>query len=626
MSATFIQDFGILFLFIVFFSFAVKLIKQPIIVGYVLSGLFFSFIISDPSRSEQIIILSELGITFLLFLMGLEFDLKSLKYLGKDIVLATIWQSAILFAVAFGLGLAFGLGTMASVYIGILFMFSSTLLAAKWVDDKKETETLHGKIIFSTLIIQDILAIVALSFLSVAQESSLIKIIIAPITGLALLGMVFFFSKNILNRLLKVAVRFPELLFIFSLGVCFLFVEIAPLMGYSAAIGAFLAGITLANTLYKNDIYVRLKPLIIFFNMLFFVGLGFQMNVPLDLKFILLIAILCVLSLTLKPIVIYLTLKKRGYDLKTSFISGLTLAQESEFGVIIIAAGISNGLIGKEAAALAIISVIVTMVLSSYLIKYDKKIFNYFEPKMRKIDLLFKERSNPFQQDDKNSIDYNIIFFGYYNLGKEIFAKLSGMGKRILVVENDPANIKMLKNEGIDYIYNSISNPAFFERISFEKAELVVSSLIDLEENKLIIRQAKKSNSSSTVIVTAKNLRDSLELYEYEADYVIYPFYLNEQQVSVLVEDYTTDINKVINKKIRDITKLNEMHNRRAAATENYTFLDIDSFFAHISRRRAHRRAAAKEKLLNPFPLFESVTQTKTAENNIQKKVDRPQL
>src|SRR3989338_728236 len=145
---TFIQDFGTLFLVIVAISFIVKWVKQPIIIGYVLSGLIFSFfVVSGDPIQEQIVIMSELGITFLLFLMGVDFDFKNLRYLGKDILIATVLQSVIFFVIGIVLALLFGFSAIESIYVAILFMFSSTLLVAKWIDDKKESATLHGKIV-----------------------------------------------------------------------------------------------------------------------------------------------------------------------------------------------------------------------------------------------------------------------------------------------------------------------------------------------------------------------------------------------------------------------------------------------------------------------------------------------
>ncbi|MFH1316892.1 MAG: cation:proton antiporter [Candidatus Woesearchaeota archaeon] len=553
---SFIYEFGILLIFVMIVSFFIKLLKQPIIIGYVLSGILAGiFIIKDNIAKENIIILSEIGITFLLFLMGLEFDLKELKYMGKDIIISAIIQSIILFIIAYVTSSFFGFSSMERIFISIIFIFSSTLLVAKWLEDKKETVTLHGKIILGILIVQDIIAIIAITFLGVIQEASYINILLAPIGGIVLLLIAIVMSKYLLNWPLKVASKYPELLFVISIGICFLFVVIAALLRYSETIGAFIAGIVLANTLYKREIITRLKPLIIFFNMLFFIGLGFKMGFGFEFNILLFIGIMVILTLFIKPAVIYFSLKLRGYDAKTSFISAISLSQLSEFGIIIISGAIYFGTIDKILGAICLIIVIFTMLISSYYIKYDNSIFKFFEPLLLKLEKYFTKKAD---SKEKTDLKCNIIFFGYYDLSREFYSNIEILGKRILVIENDPQNIELLKKEGIRYIYNSYRDAEFLEHLDFSEIELLVSSIIDLDDTKLILRLLKKSNPSSIAIVTAKNLKNALDLYDNHADYVIYPSYLNEQQVSVLLEDYTADINKVLTKKIIEISKLKE--------------------------------------------------------------------
>ncbi|MBI2581946.1 cation:proton antiporter [Candidatus Woesearchaeota archaeon] len=506
---SFIQDFGILFLVIVVISFLAKLLKQPIIIGYILSGFIFSFFIAGGSSTEeQILLMAELGITFLLFLMGLEFDFNNLKYLGKDIFISTTIQSVIFFTVAFVLASLLGFTTTQSIYLAIIFMFSSTLLVAKWLEDKKETSTLHGKITLGILIVQDVFAILILTVLNLLQETNPLGILFVPLKGLLLLLIAFVFVKYLLNHLLKMAHRYPELLFVVSLGVCFLFVGISPLLGYSTTIGAFIAGVTLANTEYKNDVLSRLKPLIIFFNLLFFVGLGFQITTNFDVQIISLIILFFALCFVIKPAVIYLTLKQRGYDLKTAFMVAVNLSQFSEFGIIIISAGILNGLVGAEIGAIAIILVVLTLLISSYFIKYDNKLFKYCEKYLQKIDSFFSSKEQT--ADVPNMVGYQIIFFGYYDLGKEFFSKLEGLGKKALVIENDRANIHLLKQEGISYLYGSVSNPYFLDHLDLHEAEIVVSSVINADESKTIIKTVKEKSPKALTIGTAKSLKSSL--------------------------------------------------------------------------------------------------------------------
>ena len=570
---SFINNFAVLFLVVAAISFFVKLIKQPIIIGYIISGFIFSFFIGADAAGSQVMSMAELGITFLLFLMGLEFSLSSLRYLGKDIFIATALQTIVLFFVAFIPSKLLGFSANESIYLAILFMFSSTLLVAKWVEDRKETSSLHGKMILGILVVQDIFAILILSILNLFRETGIERIILVPLKGLILVAIAFIFARYILNRLFRFALKYPELMFVLSLGICFLFVGISPLLGYSTSRGAFIAGITLANRKYKNEILGRLKPLIIFFNMLFFVGMGFQLDTNFTPNAVSLIIIFLVLCFIAKPVAVYLTLKLRGYDLRTAFKAALSLSQFSEFGMIIIFAGISIGLVSAEINAIAILLIVATMAISSYLIKYESLLFRYCENSLKKIDVLFKSKKN--EEESQNLKGYNIIFFGYYDLGKEFFSKLEGRGKKIMVVENDPQNIRILKNEKIPFVYGSIYNPYFLDRIDFNNVEIAVSSLVNAEDNKLIIKTIKRNNQKAIIIATAKSVSNSLELYDAGADYVIYPSYLNEQNVSVLLEDYTSDINRIISKKIEDVAKLKEKEERIKSA--NLVF-DVNEF------------------------------------------------
>ena len=573
---TFIQQFGILLIITVGISFLMKKLKQPLILGYVLGGVAFAFFLGRYNLgSAEIATWSELGITFLLFLMGLELDLKSLRYLGKDILLVIIPQTIFFFGASFFVSYLFGFSTVESIYLAILFSFSSTLLGAKWLEDKKETSSLHGKIILAILIVQDLLAIIALTALTVFKESSNSLVWTIPLKGLFLLLLAFLLARYFLNQPLRFASKYPELLFIFSLGLCFFFVVIAPLLGYSATIGAFIAGVTLANTIYKTDLASRVRPLIIFFNMLFFISLGLQIALPQGGKEWFFIIALTVLTFAVKPLVIYLTLVYRGYDARTSFLSGLSLAQVSEFGMIIAAAGVMSGAITPNIASLAVILVLVTMIISSYFLKYDHQLFRICEGMLRKFRFTAPKHLPIIAPQN-----YNILLFGYHEFGEGLFNKLKQLGKSIVVVENDPENIEMLKRDKTPYIYSSIHNPDLFEHLDLKKVELAVSSHQDLDANKIILQKMKKSNPKSAVIVRARNLRESLDLYKHKADYVLCPTYVNDQHVSVLMEDYTTDVSKVIAKKVEDLTRFRQLEEKRRQSAQKQSILwDIDSFF-----------------------------------------------
>lgn len=578
--AGFIESFGLLFLTVVVVSLVVKFLRQPIIIGYVLSGILFGILFSKENvATEQTIVLSELGITFLLFLMGIEFDLKSLKYLGKDIFISTLIQSVVFFCVAYLICSLFGVPQTESVYLSILFMFSSTLLVANLLEEKKETQLLSGKIILGTLVVQDFFAITILTLLYVYQQESLTGIIAVPAKGLLLITVAIITSRYLLGRLLGFSSKYPELLYIVSLGICFSFVELAAFLDYSTTIGAFIGGITVANTIYKNDILSRLRPLVAFFNLLFFVGLGFEAKFTLDTHVLLLISVLCAVCFAVKPIVTYATLRFKGYDTRTAWSAGIHLAQFSEFGIIIIGVAVTQGMVPLVSSP-ALLAVIATMILSSYFIKYEPQLYAFVEPILRRLG---RVTLAPRVHAHLHNLDYQVVLFGYYDLSHELIARLRQLGKKIIVIEHDPEHITFLKKEGIEFVYNSVHNPEFFREFRFKNVELVLSSLQRLEENITLIKELRAHNPALVAIVTARTVHDALELYNHGADYVIYADYLHEERVSVLLEDYTTDINRVLNKKAIEITKLREKQKRRAATVKKNLLWDIDNFLSSLT-------------------------------------------
>ena len=551
---SFIVDLSVLFLVVLVISFVIKLLRQPIILGYIVSGLIFSLLFVQNNQIESyILVFSELGITFLLFLIGLEFNFKSFKDIGKDIVIVTTIQSLIFFITAFLFSRFFALQIQEAAYISVLFMFSSTLLVAKWIEDKKDTHALYGRIVLGILVVQDILAIASFVILNMSGPAEANKMVFLPLGGLALFLVSYISSKYILNPIIKFTLKYPELMFVFSIGVCFFFVKIASLLGYTSTMGAFIGGLVLANTIYKNDIYARLKPLILFFSMLFFVGLGFQLDLSTYFEFIVLAIGLSVLGLLSKPLVIYVTLRIRGYDLKTSLRSGLNLAQFSEFGIIIVLTGISGGFISSQIGTVAILAVAITMIISSYLIKYDDKITNVLTRYFNWFDILFPETKKSYEKVDFDK--YHFVFIGYDTLSKDIFSRFHNL-KEVLVIENDPANLAILKKEGIPHIYNSLTNHYFFDSLKLGSVNLLVSNLTEVEDNLMVLKKLKGDNPKSHMIVTAKSLKDSLTLYEAGADYVLYSKDINETHLSVLIEDYSKDINKLLEKKIKDVERL----------------------------------------------------------------------
>ncbi len=236
-------------------GYLLKLLRQPMIPAYIGAGLLIGpilGIINDPASIQT---LSEVGIAFLLFLVGMELDLKKLKDVGKTAIIGGTINSIVLFGIGFIIANLFSFNNIEAAYIGLVIAFSSTMVIVKSLADKRELKTLHGRILIGILLLEDLLAIIALSVIS---NTSLTHSMLS-LVGLGVLTLLC--AKFIMPFLFKEAAKHNELLFLMSLSVCFVFSASALFLGLSVVVGAFLAGISLSGLPYKIEIASKINPL-----------------------------------------------------------------------------------------------------------------------------------------------------------------------------------------------------------------------------------------------------------------------------------------------------------------------------------------------------------------------------
>jgi Trk K+ transport system NAD-binding subunit len=236
------------------------------------------------------------------------------------------------------------------------------------------------------------------------------------------------------------------------------------------------------------------------------------------------------------------------------------------------------------------------MIVSSYLIKYTKPIFKKIEPYIKKIDKKILTNNIKIKAINPGC---EVIFFGYYDLDRELLEKYREKGKKIAVIENDPEHIAMLKEEGIKCIYGSINNPDFFEQVNFSKVEVAVSSRTDVDENKTIIKEIKKENPQAIVIVSAKKIKDTLTLYRNNADYVIYTDFLNEKKVSKILDESITDLKKIVDERLFDMARLKKKEELSKKIRENGGFYDLENIF---KIKKGNKKIKEKEKNTSKEP------------------------
>jgi len=552
-------DIGIIIIIATAFAFLAKLMKQPIIPAYILTGLILGPWTGVITDVDTIHILSEIGISFLLFIVGLEINLKKLKNIGLAGTLGGSIQVVSLFSIGFIAAAVLGYLPIEAIYIGIMLCFSSTMVVLKLLSDKSELDTLHGRIITGILLLQDVFAIFAISVLGKLDNFSVLALLGSFFMAFVIIAGALFASKHIFPMIFKFAARSGELLLLAALCLCFLFSLALDYVGFSIAIGAFVAGVTLANLPYNVEIISKVRSLRDFFATIFFVSLGMEIMIISAQKIILPFILFLIIIILVKPFIILFLTAYFGFRSRTSFYTGMSLGQISEFSLIIMAQGLKLGHISQEIFSLTIILAITSIVLTSYYIKYDHIIFHKLAKRLKIFDR--------FTTSDQEELDYlpkkktDVILCGYNRVGYSIGRTIRRMRKNLLVVEFNPEIIKFLIRNKVPCIYGDIGDIELINRLPLRETKMVISTVPDERDNKMLIKKAKHSNKDCVVYVTANQVDEALELYDEGADYVILPHFLGGEHVSLLLEDFTQDVNKLISNKLQHIKELNHRKN-----------------------------------------------------------------
>jgi len=548
-----------------------RLLRQPLVIGYILTGIIVSpYFLNIVSSTEAIATFAHIGIAFLLFVVGLNLNPRIIKDVGKVSLITGVGQVIFTSVIGFFIGRLLGFSTIVSMYIAIALTFSSTIIIMKLLSDKGDLETLYGRIAIGFLIVQDLIVILILMVIaSIPAGISFTALIFGTILkGFGLLVLLFLIGIYILPLITKAIAKSQELLLLFSIGWCLALASFFYYLGFSMEIGALLAGVTLAMSPYRYEISSKMKPLRDFFIILFFILLGSQMVFANISQYIIPILIFSAFILIGNPLIVMVLMGLLGYTKRNSFLAGLTVAQISEFSLILIALGVSVGHLTNEILSFVTIIGLITIAGSTYMIIYASKIYPYlskylgiFERKGKKVD------EHRYHKDEI----YDIVLFGYNRIGYSIVKTVQKMKKSLLIVDFNPDVIKRLIARKVPCIYGDVADSEILGRLGLDKAEMVISTVPEEQDNLLLIKKTKDVNKKALIFVTANQVDEALTLYDAGADYVILPHLLGGDHVSILLEDFTGDINKILETKLKHI---DELQRRRKLGREHPMNLD----------------------------------------------------
>lgn len=537
-----------------------RLFRQPLILAYIVTGILISLtgILGEVDQS-MVSLLSNIGIAFLLFLVGIELKLEDLKYVGKVAIYGGIGQILFTTVVGFILISAFGFSTLTAMVMAIAITFSSTVIIIKLLAEKNDLQSLHGKISIGLLLVQDFVAILVLMFLagfSNGQSPSFYSILLILLKGCALVALTAISTKYGLELVLKKASESAELLFVTAIAWAFLVAAVAESFGFSVAIGAFIAGVAIASSPYRTQISGRIKPLRDFFLVIFFILLGVSMPLNSIVNSMWTILILCLFVLMGKSLIVFaimLTLKFRN---RTSFLTSISMVQISEFSLILMSVSAGLGFVGKNEVAIIGAVGVVTITLSSYLILYGETIYKYVEKYLSKV--LPEKQHDPYVVHKENLKDH-VVLVGGEQMGSDILlflkTKISDRDQ-IVVVDFNPKIFNSLRAGGYNAVFGDISDPEVLEELELGRARLLIITDPDIGDSHHIITFARAKNYKGPIIGTSYWIHDAIRLYEMGADFVVVPETVGGKHVArILAEnwDHLSAIKKEKSKHFEDL-------------------------------------------------------------------------
>jgi Kef-type K+ transport system membrane component KefB len=508
--------------------------RQPLILAYLIAGFFIGpFGMGWVKSQESISVISELGLIFMLFMIGLEIDLKKIVRAGKVILFAAGGQliGGCLLGMLFflGIGLSMGSGHFDALYLCVACALSSTVIIVKVLYEKRELDTLPGRITLGVLVLQDIFAILFLA-VQPSLDNLQVSVILLSIGRVGVLvATALVLSRYVLPRLFHQIARRPELILLGALAWCFLIGEIAERLHLSREMGSLVAGVSLSTFPYALDVTAKVTTLRDFFITLFFVALGMTIPVP-GLSVIGLALLIAAFTVVSRVVTTFTPLYLMKQGLRASLLPAINLAQISEFSLVVIQTGVAAGHISTATSSAASFAFVLLAVLSTFVMARSDQVTRGLIGPLKRIGLR--------DLDDGNDADAGheaghgearrIVILGFFRAASALLSEIELRNPTVLeqitVIDFNPVVFRTLSDRGMHVVYGDISNVDTLLHAGVAKSEMIIlsipNSLLKGADNEKLVRHVRSLNPSAKIVATAELLSDVNDLYEAGADYV----------------------------------------------------------------------------------------------------------
>ncbi len=553
-------------------SYILHFLKQPSIIAYITTGLLIGpFALYRLHHGEILHGLADIGITLLLFMVGLDLDISQLKRIGKAAVLAGLGQVLFTAGIGYLIASLLGLDPIPALYVAIALTFSSTIIVVKLLSEKKDMQSLYGKLAVGIFLIQDIAAIFILILLAGVTGNNtlgeltsggILNSVILTIAKAFMIGVVVIaISRTVFPRLIHSLMKSDEMLLLFSLGWALGLAAFftSPWIGFNAAIGGFVAGLALANTGAHYQISGRIKPIRDFFIVIFFIVLGSQLVVGNLTEALWPSIILALFVLIGNPVIVTIILSLLGYKIRTSFMTGVTVAQISEFSLILMALGLAAGHVGETEVTIVTLVGITTIAISSYGILYSNKLYSL----LMKLTLGWLDRVGRRAGRDQEHLGdtvfkQHIVIVGAHRLGSLLVQRLHKQKDvQFIIIDFNPDVVSHYRSLGIAAVCGDISDPYIQEIANLSSAKLVISTIPDFHDTMSLVEAIVSLKRKPKLIVAANDESEALDLYHQGANYVLLPHFVGGVHLADIIRSHSdsTSLRKLRDKHLETLHK-----------------------------------------------------------------------
>ena len=505
-----------------------QLLRQPLIVAFIAIGILLGpSAFGVVAHSTEIELFARLGIALLLFVVGLKLDLHVIRTVGPVALASGLGQVVFTSAIGYLIALLLGMSHVTAVYVAVALTFSSTIIIVKLLSDKREVDALHGRIAVGFLIVQDIVVVLVMIGLTAFGQAegdtnlgwAALQILLK---GAAMLLAVALLMRYVLPGLLRRLAHSSELLMLFAIAWAVLGAVMGDILGFSREVGAFLAGVSIASTPYREQVAARLVSLRDFLLLFFFIELGATLDLSMLGAQLSASAVFSLFVLIGNPLIVMIIMGYMGYRKRTGFLAGLTVAQISEFSLILAALGLSLGHLGQDTVGLITLVGLITISASTYMILYSHTLYEWLAPW-----LSIFERKVPHREIDSilsSGTHADVLLVGLGRYGAALAANLRDQGCSLLAVDFDPTNVEQHARNGYRVHYGDAEDPEFVATLPLAQMRWVVSTVRDRAVNRLFVQSLRQQGYRGRIAVAASNQRDATILEQEGVDLVLIPY------------------------------------------------------------------------------------------------------